>query len=108
MYKFSPDVTFLIIDSRTILGNHFYSPYSLSLSERKEFIKTKVSEIIDLMTKFVKNSKSKLIISNFVIPNYSPFGIYETKTEYGLQEMIIDLNKQLARLHQKRAICIFI
>ena len=101
LYKFSPDVTFLIIDSRTILGNHFYSPYSLSLSERKEFIETKVSEIINLMTKFVKNSKSKLIISNFVIPNYSPYGIYETKTEYGLQEMINDLNIQLANYIKK-------
>ena len=101
LYKFSPDVTFLIIDSRTILGNHFYSPYSLSLSERKEFIKTKISEIIDLITKFVKNSKSKLIISNFVIPNYSPYGIYETKTEYGLQEMINDLNIQLANYIKK-------
>ena len=101
LYKFSPDVTFLIIDSRTILGNHFYSPYSLSLSERKEFIETKVSEIINLMTKFVKNSNSKLIISNFVIPNYSPYGIYETKTEYGLQEMINDLNIQLANYIKK-------
>jgi len=53
------------------------------------------------MTKFVKNSKSKLIISNFVIPNYSPYGIYETKTEYGLQEMINDLNTQLANYIKK-------
>ena len=34
MYKFSPDVTFLIIDSRAILGDYFYSPYSLSSLER--------------------------------------------------------------------------
>jgi len=103
LYKFSPDVTFLIIDSRSILGTYFYSPYSLSLSERKKFIKTKTSEIINLIMKFVKNSKSKLIISNFVIPNYSPYGIYETKTEYGLQEMISDLNTQLANYIKKES-----
>jgi FkbH-like protein len=103
MYKFSPDVTFLIIDSRSILGNYFYSPYSLTLLERKNFIKAKILELTNLIQKFVKTSKSKLIISNFVIPNYSPFGIFETKTEYGLQEMILDLNLQLSDYIKKES-----
>src|SRR5438445_13044288 len=34
LYRFSPDVVFLILDTRSILGNFFYSPYSLSTDQR--------------------------------------------------------------------------
>src|SRR3989338_9828103 len=30
LYNFSPDLTFLIVDVRSILGNLFYSPYSIT------------------------------------------------------------------------------
>ena len=31
LYKFSPDITFLIIDSRSVFGELLLNPYSLSL-----------------------------------------------------------------------------
>src|SRR3989338_4832910 len=96
LYNFSPDLSFLILDTRTILGSLFYSLYSLTTLQRKEFIENKVNQLIDLARTFVKTSQSKLVISNLVIPTYSPFGIFETKTEFGVQEMIQSLNIQLA------------
>ncbi len=83
MYKFSPDVTFLILDTRSILGDLFFSPYSVSNKNRKEFIQNKINEISSLVSTFVNNTKSKLIITNFNVPTYSPHGIYESKIEYG-------------------------
>ncbi len=65
LYKFDPDITFLMLDSRNILGNLFYNPYSITSQERKTIIDTKFSEIINLIEKFKDNSISKLIISNF-------------------------------------------
>src|SRR5574338_174082 len=38
LYKFSPDITFLIIDTRNILGDLFHFPYSISASERRNFV----------------------------------------------------------------------
>ena len=35
LYKFSPDITFLIIDSRNALGELFLNPYSVSVEEKK-------------------------------------------------------------------------
>jgi len=98
LYKFSPDVSFLLLDSRTILGKLFYLPYSVSESERKQFIENKVSEISNLIKSFTTNSKSKLVITNLVLPTYSPYGIYETKVNYGLQEMISDYNQQISKI----------
>ena len=95
LYKFSPDITFLIIDSRNALGEFFLNPYSISAEERKRFVEDKSNEIINLAKELVKKSKSKLIISNFNIPSYSPIGISETKEEFGLHDMIRSLNQNI-------------
>ena len=95
LYKFLPDITFLILDARNILGNSFYFPYSLTISERKDLIKEKTADIVSLAKTFTANSKSKLVVTNFSIPKYSFYGIVETKEEYGFHEMINDLNHNL-------------
>ena len=96
LYSFSPDICFLILDVRNILGDLFYSPYNLSVENRKKFIQNKVEELLSLVKSFTEKSDSKLIISNFVIPTYSPYGIFEDKMDYGLQEMVFDLNHKLS------------
>jgi len=94
-YKFSPDITFLILDTRNLLGEFFYNPYSLSTSERKDFVNDKVKEILNLVDTFCKNTESKLVLTNFALPVYSPYGIAESKTDYGFHDMITDLNSKL-------------
>ena len=95
LYSFSPEICFLVLDTKDILENLFYSPYSISDDERKKFIENKAIELINLIKFFVGKSQSKLIVTNFVPPTYSPYGIFESKTNYGLQEMIYDLNHKL-------------
>ena len=73
LYKFSPDITFLIIDSRNVLEELFLNPYFVSVEERKLFVQNKSDEIINLVKTFTKKSKSKLIISNFSVPSYFQF-----------------------------------
>jgi len=80
LYSFSPDITFLIIDIRTLLNEIFHHPYSISSSERKKIVKEKISELQNLILQFKKNCSSKLIISNFSLPSYSPSGLNETKS----------------------------
>ena len=95
LYKFSPDITFLLIDTRNILGDLFHLPYSGSTSERKSFVEKKLKEIQNLANTFTSRTKSKLVIANFGIPTYSSHGIIETKIEYGFHQMIDDLNRGL-------------
>ena len=95
LYKFSPDITFLFIDIRNILGDLFHHPHSITVSERKIFVNKKLKEIQNLSNAFVSRTKSKLIIANFNIPTYSSYGIFETKTEYGLHKIIEELNREL-------------
>ncbi len=95
LYKFSPQMTFLIIDTRTIFGEFFYFPYSISSSDRIKFVEIKLNEIKNLIDIFVKKTKSKLVVSKLSIPSFSPYGIFESKTEYSFHNMIEDFNRKL-------------
>ena len=95
LYQFSPNLTFLILDLRSIMGELFYFPYSISIDERKDFINEKIDEIIKIVDVFTNNSKSKLIVTNLSYASYSPFGIAEQKTTFNFQDMIILFNNSL-------------
>ncbi|MEM3062285.1 MAG: HAD-IIIC family phosphatase [Nitrososphaerota archaeon] len=95
LYKFSPDVTFLILDTKSILGNIFHFPYSISSAERSNLVETKLNELLNLIDVFTKRTDSKLVLTNLNIPTYSPYGISETKEDYGFKNMIIDFNNKL-------------
>ncbi len=73
----------------------FHFPYSVTKSERENFVNEKITEIINLIIKFNEISDSKLIITNLALPHYSPHGIAETKTNYSFHDAIIDFNKKL-------------
>ena len=95
LYKFSPDITFLILDTRSIFGDLFHFPYSISQSERKNFVNRKINDLENLIKKFIDTSKSKLIITNLSLPYYSPNGIAEMNTSYSFHDAIIDFNIKL-------------
>ena len=97
-YKFSPDVTFLILDIRNFLGENFHFPYNISDNERKLLVNEKINQIVNIIKCFEKNLNSKLIITNFNIPSYSPNGITETKSDFGFHEMIEELNRSLRNI----------
>jgi FkbH-like protein len=95
LYKFQPDITFLILDIRSLLGDFFYFPYRTSQEEKKKLIDEKIQELINLASIFSKNSSSKLIISNIHIPFFSPYGIAESDSKFGYHDAILYFNKRL-------------
>ena len=61
-------------------------------------VKEKINELENLILQFKNNSSSKLVITNFNIPSYSPNGIIETKSEFGFHEMIHEINESLRNI----------
>ena len=105
LYKFKPDIIFLLIDNRIILENSFYFSNINSENKNKKYVDEKINEIKNLIEVFTQKSQSKIIIANFVIPTYTPLGIYESKIEYGVKEVILDLNKKLKELSRNIDLC---
>lgn len=96
LYGFSPDITFIIIDTRTVMSTLFYTPYATSVNERRSYIDKRVADFVNLVRVFKNRTDSKLILTNCNIPAYSPYGICEGKSEYGLREMVHDFNAKLS------------
>jgi len=103
LYKFDPDLTFLVIDTRSILGKIFDNPYSVSDEERKHIVEEKFDELRNIISVFQKNTRKKLVVFNFQIPSFSPNGIIENKSEFGFHKMVNELNNLLEELGKEKS-----
>ena len=91
-YQFNPEITFLILDVRHVVGELFFVPYSLTVLKKEEFVNQKIKEISYLINTIINNSQSHLIFTELQIPTYSPYGINEKNEEFGLKQMIQKIN----------------
>ena len=48
-----------------------------------------------LVETFLDNSNSKLVITNFQIPVYSPYGINEQKEDFGMKQLVYEINNKI-------------
>lgn len=96
LYEFSPDITFMIVDTRTVLSTLFYTPYAIPVNDRRSYIDKRVADFVNLVWTFKNRTDSKLVFTNCSIPTYSPYGLCESKSEYGLMEMVYDFNARLS------------
>lgn len=101
LYKFNPDLIFLFIDSRTLLGEHFFIPYKISDDERKVWVEGKLTEIRGLVEKIKSRVSAKIILHNFEVPAHSPLGILENKQNFGLVEAVERLNFKMRDVFKK-------
>ena len=95
LFKFKPDLCFLIVDNRAVLKDMLFLPYAIKDSERKGFIKQALKETFNYIESFQKNCDGKLIVFNLALPNYSPLGILEEKTDFSLKQAVEFFNKEL-------------
>ena len=96
LYKFNPDISFLLIDTRTLLKDLFHHPHSISAEERRNLVVEKTKEISNLVNKFRQTTKSNLVIANFSIPTFSSYGIFESRTDFGFHRMLNEINNALS------------
>ncbi|WP_088187748.1 HAD-IIIC family phosphatase [Desulfosporosinus sp. FKA] len=95
LYAFKPDIIFLFIDLRSLLGDHFFLPYQINSMGRKAMISEKLDQLLMLVNKVNLHSSAKVVVHNFEMPGFSPMGILESKQEYGICEAVQMLNQRL-------------
>lgn len=95
LYRFKPDIIFLFIDTQSLMGEDYFSPYTLSDKDRKKWVKSKFKELESFIDTLVSRSKAKVVVHNFSIPPYSPISILDNKQEFGFHEAMEKLNSLL-------------
>lgn len=103
-----PDITFLLWDAESLLGDYYIDAYNYTVSERKNYIEDKWKEFQQYVNLLEQNIPGILVIHNFAHPAFSPLGIMEMKQEFGLMESIEYLNRSLAEYcRDKTSVYIF-
>jgi FkbH-like protein len=96
LYAFRPDVVLLMLDTRTIAGEHYLQPYGMTDDERREWVEKTQERVTSLVDKIRTNSSAKVIVNNFEVPTHSPLGIIEDRTKFGFRSSVEALNAKLS------------
>ncbi|HXK58774.1 MAG TPA: HAD family hydrolase [Acidobacteriota bacterium] len=95
LYRFNPDIVFILIDIQAILGERFFRFYQLDPDERARLLDEKASEIALFLGFLSSKTAAKVVFHNFEVPTISPLGILENKQRLGLVEFVQALNGRL-------------
>jgi len=95
LYNVQKDVVILSIDSLSLLGDNYLTPYAISSAIRRLLVETKVKEILSLVKMIKEHGTSKIILHNFQVPHLTVMGILESKQDFGLKESLETLNAKL-------------
>ncbi|MBI2653875.1 HAD-IIIC family phosphatase [Candidatus Woesearchaeota archaeon] len=101
LYKFNPDIIFILLDGEQLFSDFYYFPYRMSEEQRKQFIENQFKEIKNLISILKENTNAKIVINSFLVPHYSSRGIIENKQKNGIRSSIQALNSMLESLSHK-------
>lgn len=95
LYASAPELVILFVDTRTLLGEHFFLPYQLSWQQRQGLVEEKFNELTALVQSVKRHCRATVLLHNLEIPTHSPLGILENKQPFGFFETLEALNAKL-------------
>lgn len=95
LYAFDPSLVIIFLDTRSILGELYLNPYSISAADRRRWCADQERELTELLTRIKDRSTGKILLHNFEVPTHSPLGILESKQDFGFHESLEALNAAL-------------
>ena len=95
LYSFLPDIIFLFVDTRTMLGPSFFSFSRLSEKEQCSLFDQCSADYYSLISSLQKKTKAKIVVHTFEVPVRSSFGILENKQEIGMRRLIREFNRAM-------------
>lgn len=102
LYQFAPDIVFLSVDTRTLLGDVFFTPHALGAITTDDAKTEWAAELLQPLERAIARlgARATVVVSNFEVPRHSPFGILESKQSFGIQEAVERLNQRLRELYR--------
>lgn len=95
--KFKPDITAILINNKYIFGDNLQKLINQNLEHRSEYINGRTQEFFALVRAFLDNIGGTLIVSNLPLLSYSPFGIFDEKTQASYKDAVANFNHNLKK-----------
>jgi len=100
LYSFKPDLIILAVHAAVLLNENFISEFG-KLSDIEE----RQTEIINRFQTVLSILKSRtdalILVNNFIVPSFTPFGILDNKVDNGFQIFFRALNQKLVELYKE-------
>ena len=97
LYSHECDIVFLMIDKETIFGDQIFFNHRIDEVNRKNVADNIIGIHVSLIEGFLDRSSSRLIVFNLEHQGYSPDGILEEKTDFGIRELVLNFNRCLKK-----------
>ncbi|KPV63792.1 MAG: hypothetical protein AOA66_0632 [Candidatus Bathyarchaeota archaeon BA2] len=100
LYAFKPDVVILAVQAESLLGEDFCSEFVKSSG--KERYQTEIIDQFErLLSLLTSRTDSLVLVNNFIVPSFTPFGILDNKVDMGLKSFFYGLNQRLTDLYRE-------
>jgi FkbH-like protein len=101
LYSFEPDLILINIQLESVLPQEFITEFprlsNQDISSQFESIVPTLTRSLDLLA---ERSKATILVSNFIIPSFSPFGVLESKADRGFGRFYQEVNTELLQRYR--------
>ncbi len=94
----NPDIIFILLNTETFLDGALANFQDLPQEEVVEPVDAKINYLKTILNTIKSSMKSHVVISNLSLPFYSPFGLRDLNSDYGIRKFVFDLNTRIASL----------
>lgn len=102
LYEFAPDVVICKLDARLLFPQIEANLLAMSAEERRTECSAIVERLAALLETLTSRSAATILLNNFPLPEYSPFGIADLRAEFGQAAFYNTLNTKLAETVAQR------
>jgi FkbH-like protein len=103
LHEAKPDVIVLSVDAWSVLDQMFLATFvRASEKERLSLQNELINSITSVIEVLEKSTSAAILVNNFIVPTFSPFGIVDNKQKIGLKQFFGNANSSLAERFMKR------
>jgi len=100
LYLFKPEVIILAVQEKDLVNENFYSEF-VKLADIDQLQTEIIARFQALLSTLIVKTEALVLVNNFMVPSFTPFGILDNKAESGFRSFFQKLNDNLAQLYLK-------
>ena len=99
LYAFKPDVIILAVQADVLLNEKFYQEF-VKLVDVRQHQREVLDRLQTILSMLTARTDALILVNNFMVPSFTPFGILDNKAECGFRSFFCELNQKLSDLYK--------
>jgi len=99
LYAFKPDIIILAVQADVLVNENFYPEY-VKLNDVEQYQTKILKRFQALLLTLTSRTDALVLVNNFMVPSFTPFGILDNKANNGFRSFFHKLNYELAELYK--------